>query len=51
VDAKVLAFRKLYPNVDTVCAGATQDTGCTTSVLQEVINENYFTVARPQLTK
>jgi hypothetical protein len=44
VDAKVLAFRKLYPNVDTVCAGATPDTGCTTSVLQEVINENYFTV-------
>lgn len=44
VDSKVLAFRKLYPSVDTVCAGATPDTGCTTAVLQEVINENYFTL-------
>jgi hypothetical protein len=44
VDPKVSAFRKFYPSVDTVCAGATPDTGCATSVLEEVINENYFTL-------
>ncbi len=44
VDTKVLAFRKLYPSVDTPCAGATPDTGCTTAIIKEVINEDYFTV-------
>jgi hypothetical protein len=44
VDPKVLPFRKLFPSVDTVCPGATGDTACTTAVLKEIINENYFTI-------
>jgi hypothetical protein len=48
LDPKVLAFRKLYPSVDTVCPLATPDTGCTTAVIKEVINENYFTVRGDQ---
>lgn len=44
VDPAVLPFRKLFPSTDAVCNGGTADQGCLTSVVTQVINENYFTI-------
>ena len=44
VDPKVQPFQKFFPTVDLPCTPACPDIGSFTSVVQQVINENYFTI-------